>query len=396
VKRPFGLHPAILRVAAVHLFVDGYSNIYAPLLPLIIPRLDLSLAAAGMLAMLFQVAASVSQLAFGHLADRWRPRVLLTIGPLVAVSLLPLVGLATGVGALALVLAVGGLGCAAFHPPAAVVAHTVGGERRGLAMSVYITGGTFGFSFGPLLFAPVAQRYGLGATALLSLPALAVVALLLRNIPGVAPHASAGDGGGLRALRPYARPLALLWAIVVLRTFASLAFATFVPVMLTRRGLSLGDAGVSVAAYLAASGVGGFLGGPLADRFGARRVIAGSLLLSTPFLAVAPFLDGTAFTVILALGGMCLQSTLPINVTYGQAIAPVSAATVSSLMMGFAWGTAGFSVPLVGLAADRFGIDRTLVAMSAAPIAAALCAWPLPAHPVPHVPPRPSDVGIPT
>ena len=29
--------------------------------------------------------------------------------------------------------------------------------------------------------------------------------------------------------------------------------------------------------------------------------------------------------------------------------------------MGFAWGTGGLSVPLVGMMADRFGIERALV-----------------------------------
>ena len=66
---------------------------------------------------------------------------------------------------LAAILIVGGLGGAAFHPPAAALAHRLGGERAGLAMSVHITGGTLGFSMGPLLFAPFAQRFGLAVDA---------------------------------------------------------------------------------------------------------------------------------------------------------------------------------------------------------------------------------------
>ena len=80
------------------MMVDGYGNIYAPLLPLLIPRLDLSLAAAGTLTMLFQLAASVAQVGFGRLADRWKPRVLVMVGPVVAVSLLSLIGLAHNAG----------------------------------------------------------------------------------------------------------------------------------------------------------------------------------------------------------------------------------------------------------------------------------------------------------
>jgi FSR family fosmidomycin resistance protein-like MFS transporter len=387
------LHPTVLLMASAHLVVDGYGNIYAPLLPLLIPRLDLSLAAAGTLAMCFQLAASVSQLGFGHLADRWRPRALLMAGPVVAVCVLSLIGLANSVVTLALVLMLGGLGCAAFHPPAAALAHRLGGTRPGTSMSVYISGGTLGFAFGPLLFAPVAERFGLSATPYLALPGLAIVAFFLRNVPAIPAH-SGSDGGGFRALRPYARPLAILYVVVVLRTLAALAFATFMPVMLTSRGFSVAEAGGVIAIYLGASGLGGFLGGPAADRFGARTVIALSLVLSAPFLAVAPALSGTWFIVSLAIGGFFLQSTLPVNVTFAQLIAPVSAATVSSLMMGFGWGVGGLSVPFVGMMADRIGIERTLMLLAGVPVIAALSALPLPAGRRPHGPARPVEPDV--
>jgi FSR family fosmidomycin resistance protein-like MFS transporter len=298
------------------------------------------------------------------------------VGPVVSVLVLSLVGVAPSVPWLAAILVVGGLGAAAFHPPAAALAHRLGGNRPGLAMSVHITGGTLGFSLGPLMFAPAAQHFGLQWTPLLAVPGLLVIAFFLSRVPPIALHPH--DRGGFRALRPYARPLALLYAIVLLRTLTSLSFATFVPVMLTRRGMSLAHAGAIAAVYLFASGVGGFLGGPAADRFGARRVIALSLVASTPFMVAAPLLSGWPFVVVLAVGGLFLQSTLPVNVTFGQSLAPVSAATVSSLMMGFAWGMGGLSVPFVGMLADRFGIEMTLVGLAFIPLLAAACALPLP------------------
>ena len=96
---------------------------------------------------------------------------------------------------------------------------------------------------------------------------------------------------------------------------------------------------------------------------------------------------------MLAIGGFFLQSTLPVNVIFGQAIAPVSAATVSSLMMGFAWGTGGMTVPLTGFVADRVGIEahaaRPLAGSAArrrvraaAALARQLGVRPLPADPV--------------
>jgi FSR family fosmidomycin resistance protein-like MFS transporter len=374
--RRLGLHPTILLMSCAHMMVDGYGNIYAPLLPLLIPRLDLSLAAAGTLTMLYQLAASVAQVGFGHLADRWKPRVLVMAGPVLSVSILSLVGLATSPLMLGVILVVGGLGAAAFHPPAAALAHKLSGSRPGLAMSVYITGGTLGFSLGPLMFAPFAERFSLEWTPILAVPGLAVVAFFLSRVPPI--EIAHGSAGGFRTLRPYAKPLGLLYTIVVLRTMTAIAFSTFVPVMLTRRGMSVASAGATVALYLFASGVGGFFGGAAADRWGPKRVIALSLVAATPFLIAAPFLHGTAFAVMLAVGGFFLQSTLPVNVMFGQSIAPVSAATVSSLMMGFAWGTGGLSVPLAGLVADRIGIERTLVCLAFVPLLAAALTAPLP------------------
>jgi FSR family fosmidomycin resistance protein-like MFS transporter len=118
-----------------------------------------------------------------------------------------------------------------------------------------------------------------------------------------------------------------------------------------------------------------------------------SLILAVPFLVIAPLLSGWSFIVVLAIGGFLLQSTLPVNVTFGQLIAPISAATVSSLMMGFAWGTGGLVVPFVGMLADRIGIERTLMLMAFTPLAAAALALPLPRGKSPHVVARASDIA---
>lgn len=375
--RGFSVPSGVLRLSAAHLVVDGYGNLFAPLLPLLIAHLDLSLAAAGVLAMGFQLASAVAQLGFGPLADRWRPRWLLVAGPLVAVGALSLIGRANSALALGAILMVGGLGSAAFHPPAAALVHRLGGHRPGLAMSVYISGGTLGFSLVPLAATPVVDRLGLAWSPLTALPGLLWLAIVLRRVPAVWVPEPAG-AGGFRSLRPYAKPLARLYAIVVLRTVTALAFSTFLPVMLTRCGRSVSEAASALAMYLLTSGLGGFLGGPAADRYGPRRVVVWSLMLCGPLLAIAPRLDGWPLYVALGAGGFLLLSTLPVNVTYGQLVAPVSASTVSSLLMGAAWGTAGLAIPVAGQLADRVGVTTTLSTLALLPLAGAALARGLP------------------
>ena len=376
-RRWLGLNPSIWKIASTHVVVDAYTNIYAPLLPLLIPRLNLSLATAGTLAMAFQMANSVSQLGFGALADRWRPRVLVIAGPLLTVVVLSFVGLATTPLLLGIVLVVGGLGGAAFHPPAAALVYRLADHRKGLAMSAHLSGGSLGFSAAPVLFAPFIASMGMEWSPLIMVPGLLALSWTLRQVPPMT-LPEAHERSTWATLRPAAVPLTLLYFTIVLRTATTYGFMTFAPTLLTQQGFTIAEASSAVSLYLFASGVGGFLGGPLSDRIGARPVIVWTLIAAVPFMALAPMLPPIGFTVMLSIGGLLLQSTLPISVTYAQTFVKGGAATVSSLMMGFAWGMGSLAVPLIGAAADRFGIQTTLGVIAFVPLIAAALAWRLP------------------
>lgn len=382
-----GLDSSIWKVASTHIVVDAYTNIYAPLLPLLMPALGLSYAAAGTLAMCFQLANSVSQLGFGALADRWQPRTLVVLGPLLAVIVLSFVGLASSPLALGALLVLGGLGGAAFHPPAAAMVYRLADHRKGLAMSVHISGGSLGFAFAPVLFAPFIAAMGLGWSPLIMIPGLLALAVTLRHVPPM-PLPPAHERSTLSTLRPAALPLTLLYFTIVLRTATTYGFMTFTPTLLTQGGFTIGEASWAVSIYLFASGIGGFLGGPLADRHGPRRVILWSLIAAVPFMAAAPWLAPWGFTAMLAFGGLLLQSTLPISVTFAQSLVKGGAATVSSLMMGFAWGMGSLFVPLIGISADRYGIRQTLAVLAFLPLAAAWLAHRLPEQTTPAEPPK--------
>jgi len=91
---------------------------------------------------------------------------------------------------------------------------------------------------------------------------------------------------------------------------------------------------------------------------------------------------------MLAIGGLLLQSTLPISVTFAQTFVKGGAATVSSLMMGFAWGMGSLTVPLIGMGADRFGIQPTLAIVAFIPLLGAALAWQLPEKGTFHIEPK--------
>jgi FSR family fosmidomycin resistance protein-like MFS transporter len=307
-------------------------------------------------------------------------------GPLLAVVVLSFVGLATSAFTLGVILVAGGLGGAAFHPPAAALVYKLADRhRKGLAMSAHLSGGSLGFSFAPILFAPFVADMGLRWSPLIMIPGLLALSITLRHVPPMS-LPPAHERSTWATLRPAAVPLTLLYFTIVLRTATTYGFLTFAPTLLTLRGFSIGEASAAVSLYLFASGVGGFIGGPLADRHGARRVILWSLVAAVPFMAAAPWLPPLGFTALLAIGGLLLQSTLPISVTFAQTFVKGGAATVSSLMMGFAWGMGSLAVPIIGLSADRFGINATLVGLAAVPLLAAVLAGALPNPPAKDAP----------
>ena len=91
---------------------------------------------------------------------------------------------------------------------------------------------------------------------------------------------------------------------------------------------------------------------------------------------------------MLAIGGLLLQSTLPISVTFAQTFVKGGAATVSSLMMGFAWGMGSLFVPLIGWPPTASASSETLAVLAFVPLLAAVLAWRLPDRGVHHVEPK--------
>jgi FSR family fosmidomycin resistance protein-like MFS transporter len=258
-------------------------------------------------------------------------------------------------------------------------------------MSTHISGGSLGFALAPLVFAPAVAALGQGWAWLVAIPGLLALSYtlgLVRRVEIPRKHAKEGWSH----LRPYAKPLGLLYIIVVLRTLTANSLSVFLPVLLTRQGMGVGEASAAVSTYLFVSTVGGFLGGPLSDRYGARAVIMWSLVSSVPFLLVGQLTSGWMLTLLISIGGFLLQSTLPVNVTFGQQIAPVSAATVSSLMMGFAWGVGSLLAPVVGVLGDSLGLNVALAITAVVPLFAALFALPLPRRVPTHVAAEPAPL----
>lgn len=362
---------SLILLSAGHFSVDLYSGALGALQPLLVKRFGMTLTEAGLLGGMLVCSSSVMQPLYGYFSDRLRTRLFAALGPGVAGLFISSLGLAPGYGWLLLMVALGGAGMAAFHPQASSRAILGVEEKRGQAMAIFISSGTLGFACGPLYFSALAGTLGLSGMFWGAIPGVLVCILLIAVLPDAQEHKSKAESRhDWQALRAVWKPLTILYTLVFIRSIVQVTFGQMIPLYLTlERGYSLGAASLTLSLFLAFGALGGFLGGHLSDRFGGKPVIVVSMIASIPFLALFFLADGFISTAGLLLGGLILLFTIPVNVVMAQDLVPSQAGTISALMMGFAWGTAGLIfIPLTGRMGDMFSMHHALFALVAFPL----------------------------
>ena len=364
-----------------HFFIDLYSAALGTFQPLLVDKLHISLTQAGALGGLLVFSSSVLQPAYGYLSDRFHSRMFSVLAPAVAGIFISLLGVATSFGWVAALVLLGGCGVASFHPQATSRATLGIPSNRGRWMAVFISAGTLGLAVGPVYFSAFFSAVGMERAYWAAVPAVLITGVLLWLLPDVErPEPHLRKPFDWRPLRLVWKPLTILYFLVFIRSIVQIVFTQLLPLYLNReRGFTLVAASFALSLYLTSGAAGGFLGGHLADRFGGRRVILISMSGCLPFLALFFLTDGALALAGLALAGLLLLFTIPVNVVMAQELVPAQAGTVSALMMGFAWGIAGLIfIPLVGWAGDHYTLHRALAALSVFPFIGIFLALKLP------------------
>lgn len=362
---------AILGLCLVHFIGDFYVAFVNPLLPTFAEKFSLSLVQVGFIAGLNRLLAFVVQPSVGYMADRYRTRFFVLGGPLLAITAISLVGVAPSYPVLLFFIALGSAGSAMFHPPSAGMVSTYAGSHLGLSLSIFNMGGTMGMGMGPLFVTYIVAHYGLSASPFTMIFGLAVVVILFRLAP-----LPRGEGlrkfgfiGSIReALGEVWKVVVLIWLFCVLRSFVNQSFQTFIPILTSREGYSLFSIGLIVSLFSIGGAIGELTAGHLSDRIGYKLIFYFSNSLATLFLCLLLFLRGQWIFLSAFGAGFSAMATLPLTLAMAQRLAPRGRSMVSSLMMGFAFGTGGMMTPLTGKLADLFSIRPVLAALAFIPL----------------------------
>jgi FSR family fosmidomycin resistance protein-like MFS transporter len=346
-----------------HFIDDVYPGFLPPLLPIFIDKFGLSLTLAGVLGTVLALSTSVAQFGFGYLADRVGRRAFVVAGPLMACVFLSLMPLAPSYALLVVLLALGGLGVASFHPSAVSLTAAYATRRKNLAVSIFAAAGAVGFAAGSLFIISIVTTFGIERSYLAMIPGLIMVAFLARSTPRVPDH-PADAATRQSSILKHSKLLFWVWLVAVIRAAVIMGFESFIPVIMKEGGGSLLSGGTALFLFLLFGSAGGVLGGYLSDRVDPRKVLLFSSVAPVPlliaFLKVAPPFD----LIALAFAGAFLFAGVPLTIVMAQEAVPGRTGTASSLAMGVAWGFGGFSSAGVGALGDMIGVTDALFVLA--------------------------------
>lgn len=363
-QKPQGfLLPIVGGAAFAHLLNDLIQATLPSIFPLLKLNYSLSFGQIGLMALVYQVTASLLQPWIGLYTDKHPKPYLLPAGMVMTLIGIALLATAGSYPMLLLAAAVVGVGSATFHPEASRIARLASGGRFGTAQSTFQVGGNTGSAIGPLLAAAIIIPNGQQAAAWFMVVALVAILVLLRLTTWVRQHGQAkarnlarSHGEGLS--RPQVIRAVAVICILIFAKFVYIASITnyFTFYLMQRFGLSVQHSQVFLFMFLAAIAAGTFFGGPVGDRIGRKAVIWISFLGVAPFALALPHASLFWTGALAVIVGLVMSSAFSAMVVYAQEAVPGRVGLISGLMFGLMFGIGGIGAAGLGQLADMKGI----------------------------------------
>lgn len=360
-----------------HLAVDFASGSVPALIPFLLARFHLGYALAAVLLLVTTLSSSVVQPLFGLRSDRRGALWLIPAGTLLAAAG---IGGAVVAPAYPLVLAlvlVAGLGVAAFHPEGAKFAAYASGDRRASGMAYFNVGGNTGYALGAFATGQLVVSFGLAGGLVAMVPVLAASLVLARLVPALS---ALGHAAGATEPAGEEQPgaMALLAAVIALRSIPWFTLLAFVPLWLVSRGQSSAYANRALFLMLLAGALGTLALGPVADRIGLRRTLVVTQATIAPLLLVFVYVGGAVGVLALMLIGVCVVGTFGVTMVLSQQYLPGHVGMASGLSTGLSFGIGGVAAVGLGALADSVDLKLALTVSALPPLLGILLSLRLP------------------
>lgn len=366
-----------------HFAVDWCQGAVPALLPYFIMQYDLSYREAATLIFANMMVASVIQPVFGYYSDKVSKPWFVPLGPLLAGASVVWIGFSTSYASLFAAAMMCGLGSSLFHPEGALMVNRIAGGEKGRALGAFSVGGNAGFAVGPAAAGLCAYGVGIEGLALFGVVNAAIAAAIFFCMPQ-ALRAAAQSEAAAKKKRGAAEndwvSFGKLSVIILARALGFTLCNTFIPLYWIHvLGTDEGAGSTALSILFTVGACLTYGGGLLADRFSMRTIIRGAFLVMIPAMfLLTNSTDVTVATALLLPAAAAIFMPYSPIVVLGQTYLAKNAGFASGVTLGLTTTLGGLFAPVVGWAADLWGLQNALQILWVAGLAGLAAAMSLP------------------
>lgn len=259
-----------------------------------------------------------------------------------------------------------GLGSSLFHPEAARLVNGISGAQKGKAMGIFSVGGNAGFAVGPVAAGFSAYQFGIKGLIIYAVVNFLTALYLMKKLPAIKKRLKGTEKRECHSNEPQPKndwnAFGKLSFVIFARSIGFTILNSFIPIYwISVLGTSASSGSLALSLLFSMGVVMTFLGGILADKVGHIKVMRISFLVMVPALFfLTNSTSQTTATLLLVPTALSLFAPYSPMVILGQTYLARNIGFASGVTLGLSASVGGLISPLVGWAADRWGVGPSL------------------------------------
>lgn len=353
-----------------HVCADMTQGALPAILPFLVSSGSISYTSASGLVFAVSAVSSLVQPVFGYLGDRTSRQWLMSLGVFLSGVGLAIMGLMDSYWKMFAIVAISGVGVALFHPEGGKCANYVAGENKGAGMGLFGAGGSIGFAIGPMLASFAMVTFGIEGTVIFAFPAAIVSIMLLLSLKGLKSYIADGHDEKPRQVTALENDWPSFFravTIVFVRSIMNYGLVVFIPLYWVGvLGQSEASGGLRLTILAAFGIIATLAGGKFADKYGYVKLIRIANFAMLPFLIMLLMVDDPTIATLLIIPlAFCNSGPYSAMIAHSQSFLPKSMGLASGITLGLSVSVGGMVSPLIGYAADTFGLSSAMYAIVA-------------------------------
>ncbi len=364
---------AVVWLCLAHLICDVYGGFLNPIMPFIASKLGFTMAVATVVISISHICSSMMQPVFGFFADNMLKRFFIFWGVIMASVFIPLTPSAPNIPVLLIFMILGSLGGSFFHPQAMGFINYFSKQNCSVNMGIFMSMGSLGFAFGPLLAALITQVLGLEMLSYTSIIGITLALTMFFCVPKLSKiEKKPKHKEFFKSFKEIlnCRQMNYLMLIAMMKSLITNSSCILLPFLWKSMDYSPFYIGSALFLFVFAGAIGSFMSPRVEKLFGSKPVIYFSMWATFPMMVLFGLTyqkHSILSLIIFFIIGFTTMLAQPIVVVWAQRTLPEYKSIVAGFINGFCWGIVALCLSVLGTIAQRYGIINVLIMLSIIP-----------------------------